>query len=317
VYGYRERNPCGADPPDGWAHESGNIEGSLPDRALAVSTQSFAVSTHLYHDEGLSRDHLVEIAAHGFDAIELFANRPHLAYDNRGLMDQLQESLGDTGLGLHSIHAPIAPALRGGRWEGAYSIASANASAREQAVAEVQSALEIARRVPVSFLVVHVGVPDGRNPDGSLNRADAARRSIEELQRATESLGVRIALEIMPNALSTAERLVSFIEEDLEAGDIGICFDFGHAHLMGDVLDAVETASEHLVTTHVHDNTGRSDDHLLPFEGSIPWNPTLMALQKIGFEGAFVFELAASANPRQTLERAAHARQRFEALLRT
>ena len=62
---------------------------------------------------------------------------------------------------------------------------------------------------------------------------------------------------------------------------------------------------------------GRSDDHLLPFEGSIRWDPTLMALQKIGFEGAFVFELAATPTPRQTLERAAQARQRFEMLLTT
>jgi sugar phosphate isomerase/epimerase len=282
-----------------------------------VSTRSFAVSTHLYHDERLCRDHLVEIAAHGFDAIELFANRPHIAYEDRAAMDQLEESLGDTGLRLHSIHAPIAEGLRGGRWQGAYSIASASGAAREQAVGEVQAALTVARRVPVSFLVVHVGVPDAQNPDASLNRADAARRSIEELTRATEALGVRLALEVMPNALSTPERLVSFIEEDLEANGVGICFDFGHAHLIGDVLDAVDAASEHLVTTHVHDNAGRSDDHLVPFDGSIPWDPTLMALQKIGFEGAFVFELAASAHPRETLERAAQARRRFEALLRT
>jgi sugar phosphate isomerase/epimerase len=282
-----------------------------------VSTRSFAVSTHLYHDEPLCRDHLVEIAAHGFEAIELFANRPHLGYDDRAVMEQLEESLGDTGLRLHSIHAPIAQELRSGRWQGAYSIASAHAAAREQAVAEVQAALAIARRVPVGYLVVHVGVPDSQTADPSVNRSDAARRSIEELSRTAESLGVQLALEVIPNALSTPERLVSFIEDDLDASGIGICFDFGHAHLMGDVLDAVDAASEHLVTTHVHDNAGRSDDHLLPFEGTIPWDPTLMALQKIGFEGAFVFELAASANARQTLERAAQARQRFEALLST
>jgi sugar phosphate isomerase/epimerase len=85
---------------------------------------------------------------------------------------------------------------------------------------------------------------------------------------------------------------------------------------MGDVVEAIETVSGHLVTTHVHDNRGRSDDHLLPFEGSIPWEGTLMALQKIGFEGAFVFELAASATPRQALERASQVQRRFESLLR-
>ena len=282
-----------------------------------MNTRSFAISTHLYHDERLCRDHLVEVAAHGFDAIELFANRPHIAYEDSAAIDHLEESLSDTGLRLHSIHAPIAEELRSGRWRGAYSIASANASAREQAVAEVEAALAIARRVPVGFLVVHVGVPVSQGSDPSMNRSDAARRSIEEIARAANALGVRVALEVMPNALSTPERLVSFIEDQLDSSDVGICFDFGHAHLMGDVLDAVDAASEHLVTTHVHDNAGRSDDHLLPFDGSIPWDPALMALQKIGFEGALVFELAASAYPRQILERAAQARHRLETLLTT
>jgi sugar phosphate isomerase/epimerase len=280
-----------------------------------VSSPSFAVSTHLYHDERLSRDHLVEIAAHGFDAVELFANRPHLTYEDERAIVDLEQGLSDAGLRLHSIHAPIADAVANGRWTGAYSIASADEATRSRAVGEIQTALAVARRIPTSYLVVHMGIPDSQEPGEGDNRADAARRSIEALHAAAEPLGVRLALEVIPNRLSSPDRLVSFIEDDLDAGGIGICFDSGHAHLMGDIVDAVETISGHLVTTHVHDNGGRSDDHLLPFDGSIPWDPTLMALQKIGFEGAYVFELAASAAPRQVLERARRARQRFESLL--
>jgi sugar phosphate isomerase/epimerase len=281
-----------------------------------VSSPSFAVSTHLYHDEPLSRDHLVEIAAHGFDAIEVFANRPHLAYGDGRMVAQLQEGLADSGLRFHSIHAPIADEVRGGRWTGAYSIASADDQARSRALAEIEATLTIADRVRPSFLVVHVGIPESQTPGVSDNRFDAARRSIETLHRLVQPLGIRLALEVIPNQLSSAERLVSLIDDELDDNDVGICFDFGHAHMMGDVVDAIETTSGHLVTTHVHDNSGRSDDHLLPFEGTIPWDATLMALQKIGFEGSFVFELAASTTPRRTLERAQRTRSRFESLLR-
>ena len=45
----------------------------------------FGVSTHLYHDQRLGRDHLVEIAAHGFEAVEIFANRPHFDLPMRPL----------------------------------------------------------------------------------------------------------------------------------------------------------------------------------------------------------------------------------------
>ena len=36
---------------------------------------------------------------------------------------------------------------------------------------------------------------------------------------------------------------------------------------MGDLVDAIETVSGHLITTHVHDNRGKLDDHLAPFDG--------------------------------------------------
>ena len=49
-------------------------------RMPAVSTLRFGVSTHLFHDQRLDRDHLVEIAAHGIDCIELFATRTHFDY---------------------------------------------------------------------------------------------------------------------------------------------------------------------------------------------------------------------------------------------
>jgi sugar phosphate isomerase/epimerase len=108
---------------------------------------------------------------------------------------------------------------------------------------------------------------------------------------------------------------VDLLESDLEAGDLGICMDVGHARLMGDVVDAIETCSGHLVTTHLHDNRGRTDDHLVPGQGVVDWDATLLAFQKVGYDGAWMFELAVAAERRPVLERAVKARQRFESLL--
>jgi sugar phosphate isomerase/epimerase len=280
-----------------------------------VSQPSFAVSTHLYHDERLSRDHLVEIAAHGFEAIELFANRPHFdTTDARGI-DELQESLRDTGLRVHSVHAPVAEALNGGRWTKPLSIASREPSRREQALAETAHALRVAGRLGATYLVVHVGVPTSQETSDDDNRLDEAIRSLEALQEIARPLGVRLALELIPNALSGPEALVTLLEDGPELDDAGICFDFGHAFLMGDLVDAIETTSGHVVTTHVHDNTGRGDEHLMPFDGRIDWDAALMGMQKIGYEGAFVFEPGASASPRTVLERAQQVRRKLERLL--
>ena len=67
----------------------------------------FGISTHLYHDQRLSREHLAEVASYGFDAVELFATRSHFDYHDRNAIAELASWLRDTGLALHGIHAPI------------------------------------------------------------------------------------------------------------------------------------------------------------------------------------------------------------------
>jgi len=123
---------------------------------------------------------------------------------------------------------------------------------------------------------------------------------------------VRIAVEVIPNELSRAGSLVHFVEEDLDGLDVGVCLDFGHAHLDGDIVDAVETVSEHLIATHVHDNRGRADDHLAPFEGTIDWAAALIAVQKIGYDGPLMFEVGARGSAKESLARLKSAREKME-----
>jgi sugar phosphate isomerase/epimerase len=137
--------------------------------------------------------------------------------------------------------------------------------------------------------------------------------------RLAQPLGVQIAVEVLPNELSRAGSLVHFVEDDVRLDDLGadagICLDFGHAHIDGDVVDAIETVSEHLIATHVHDNGGRSDDHLLPFDGTIDWPAALTAVLKIGYDGPFMLELNPRGSTKETLARARQARQRMEQFL--
>lgn len=278
-----------------------------------MAKRQFGVSTHLYHAHRLCRDHLLEIAAHGFECVEVFATRTHFDYHNPAAVADLQQWLAEAGLQLRSVHAPTAEGFTGGRWSGTLSLASADPDARAHAVRETELALHIARRIPAAVLVAHLGVPRTQSRDGATDSRPAARRSIEELQRVAQPLGVQVAVEVIPNELSRAGSLVHFVEDDL--GGVGICLDFGHAHLDGDVIDAVETVSEHLIATHVHDNRGRADDHLLPFDGTIDWAAALLAVQKVGYDGPFMFEIVAQGSTKETLARARAARQRIENIL--
>jgi sugar phosphate isomerase/epimerase len=233
----------------------------------------FGISTHLFHEHRLCRDHLVHIAAHGFDATELFAMRPHFDYKSGEAIAQLAEWLSDTRLTLHSVHAPIVERIQNGRWVGAFSNASSDESRRKLAVAEAEAAIAIA---------------------------------------APARVNVRVAVEVIPNALSDATSLALLVEEQLDGLDVGVCLDYGHAHLMGDLGEAIEELSGHLWTTHVHDNNGNRDDHLPPYAGTIDWDAAMMETQKIGYDGALIFEIANADDPVDMLRRCAKARERLE-----
>ena len=280
-----------------------------------MSKRPFGVSTHLFHHERLARDHFQAIAAHGFEMVEVFATRTHFDYHSPTAIGDLQQWLAEAGLTLHSVHAPTAESFIGGRWGGSLSIASADNNARARAVAETEQALYIARRIPVPVFVMHLGIPRMQPRDADVGPQDAraaARRSVEEMQKAAGPLGVRIAVEVIPNELSRAGSLVHFVEEDIDSLGVGICLDFGHAHLDGDVVDAVETVSEHVIATHLHDNRGRSDDHLMPLDGTIDWAAALTAVQKIGYDGPMMFEVGAHGPAKDSLARLKKAREKME-----
>lgn len=279
------------------------------------SFMQFGISTHLYHDRRLERDHLAQVASYGFEAVEVFATRSHFDYRDEAAVDRLGQWLAETGLTLHGVHAPITEKFGAGDvWAPGFSNAVQDQARREAAVRETEAALQISKRVPFDVLVVHLGTPASKNNPGDNSRS-AAARSAQEICRLAEPLGVRVAFEVIPNALSDASSLVRMLENDLEARHAGICMDFGHAHLIGDVVDAVETAAEHLITTHVHDNRGRDDEHLVPYLGTIDWKTGLMAMQKIGYDGTYLMELANRDSPAKVLEEARRARQQFERAL--
>ncbi len=274
----------------------------------------FGISTHIFHERRLGREHLAQIADRGFDTIELFATRSHFDYRDDAAVAQLGEWLSETKLTLHSIHAPITDVFGGHGWKPTYSNAVGAHDRREQAVRETEAAVQVVKRLPFEILVLHLGTPANmHNPDD--NHRSAAVRSLEEVCRVAEPLGIRVAVEVIPNRLSDATALVSMLEHEIEGVRPGICLDFGHAHLMGEVADAIETVAEHIIATHVHDNHGREDEHLVPYKGSIDWDLALVTMQKIGYEGTYVMEVAGGNSPVAVLDEARRARQRFERAL--
>jgi sugar phosphate isomerase/epimerase len=275
----------------------------------------FGVSTLLYRRKALGREQLQAIAARGFRTIELYAERTHFDYHSEAAVGSLHSWLAEAGLTLDAVHAPVAEAGGAGRPEVPLSLASPDAALRERAVSEAEQALYVARRIPIRVLVVHAGLPRALAPGQGDNRRDAVRRSLEALRERAAPLGVQVAVEVIDNELSRPGSLVHLLERDLGAAGLGVCLDLGHAHLAGDVVDAIESVSEHLVAVDVHDNRGRVDEHALPFDGTIDWPTALATVQKVGYDGPLMFELAPRGPAGDVLARGERVRKRMERYL--
>src|ERR1700683_5419688 len=211
-----------------------------------------AVSTYLYVKERLHPGILDGLARNGVQAIEIFAARQHLDYANRKAhVKEIAEWFRGSGIPLHSLHSPLYADYEWGRAGAApMNLASTDRAGLVEAMDEVKRALEIAEQIPFRFLVQHLGLP---NESFSEKKFESAMTSMEHLRAFAKPLGVRILLENIPNELSTPEKLMEFIQ-GAHFEDVGVCFDVGHAHMMGDIPQAFDTLKNLIRSTHIHDN---------------------------------------------------------------
>jgi len=248
----------------------------------------FALSTYLFVKERLNSHILDQILDAGIHQIEIFAARQHLNYCDPDHVRDVAQWFSDHGVAVHSVHGPLFPGLEGSRaGDIPISIAYLEKRLRIASMDEVKRALEIAERLPFRYLVLHLGL-DGEEYD--LRKFDAAFSSLEHLKIFAKDRGVQVLLENIPNQLGTPQRLVQFV--DYTRLDLKICFDTGHAHIMPGVQSAFATLKDRIASTHIHDNAGEKDDHLMPYDGGIDWDKTIRDFRTVDGQFPVLFELS-------------------------
>ena len=246
------------------------------------------LSTYRYIKQPLAPTLLADIAHAGIASIEVFCAPVHFAYRSTMGVREFASALQDCRLQLHSLHSPTERDLSPGRESGVpISICDPERIRRVDAVDEVKRALEVAERVPFRFLVQHLG---HSHETMDARKIDAAFNSLEHLAIFAKERGVTIALENTPSECGSPETLCRLIKET-HLHNLKFCFDIGHAHMEEGVEKSFDAMRERIVTTHIHDNHGEKDEHLLPFEGSIDWDAALSSLASLSQAPALVLEL--------------------------
>ena len=231
------------------------------------------LSTYLFVQRKLTPELLGQIAAAGFAGVEVFCSRAHCDYASAEAVRELGRALADKNLFLHALHSPTSrdrgPTREGGT---PLSICEVERVWRIDAMDEIKRALDVAEIVPFRYFVQHVGT-SREEPDP--RRLDAAFSSLEHLALHARHADITITLENTPSEMGAPTHLRSFVHETRLTG-LKFCFDVGHANLADGPKEeklarSFEPMRELVVTSHVHDNHGEKDEHLLPYEGNVDW----------------------------------------------
>jgi sugar phosphate isomerase/epimerase len=272
------------------------------------------LSTQLFVSHRLTTVWLDRVWDAGVPAVEIFCAKQHLDWTDRAQVAELGHWFRDSDLKLHSLHSPMYNDDVGGR-SGPQSVVTLTESVKSKRIAmvdEVKRALEISETIPFRYLIQHLGVAEEEYDERKL---DAAFTCLEELSIFARQRGVEILLENIPNKLSSAARLVSFLEYTHLA--LGFCLDTGHANMDEGVESAFNLMKDRIRSTHIHDNDGNNDKHLFPFMaqgGTINWPRVMELLASLPTQYPLLLELKDSPDFPQPFEAVKQIFERLEKL---
>ncbi len=161
-----------------------------------------------------------------------------------------------------------------------------------------ERALDASAAVGVKWAVLHpVTGADGSALDLETN-LDANHQAFDRIAEYAGKRGVGIAFENMSDSKNrrrfgaTAEELLALVDSFRSSG-VGICWDTGHANrVYADQAPAIRKLGRHIKATHIDDNLGVDDLHMLPFLGTVPWEAVMEAFKDIGYQGDLIYEIS-------------------------
>ncbi len=173
-----------------------------------------------------------------------------------------------------------------------------DSSYHELGIMTTLRSIEACGQLGIPSIVVHTGWADEvKYPHDKDAYFSKNLEFIRKLYGAMEKWNVKVCIENSAEEnmgdryfFMTAEDMNDFIRY---AGHplLGGCWDVGHGNMRGaDQYKELVTLGSNLTAVHIHDNMGKSDEHIAPFFGNIDMDSIMTGLIDSHFGGYFTFE---------------------------
>src|SRR5437016_8414504 len=123
-----------------------------------ISAMQFGISTQIHRSQPVTVDLLESMRKAGYEHFELFCNRPHLDFHDRGLLRSIGRWFQENALPGPSLHLPFMENV-GPKQVVWISVLAPDRRYREAAMDEIKRSLEFAGHLQLSYVVMHLGNP--------------------------------------------------------------------------------------------------------------------------------------------------------------
>ena len=197
------------------------------------------------------------------------------AYD----YDKIKEWSEKYGIELYSFHLPFMPF-------GVLDISNPNLA--ESTIEYLKDIIDKACAIGIDKFIIHAsGEPIDEND--RTKRMECAKNSLNILATYTKERGGVLCVEDLPR--TCLGRDSSDILELISANEnLRVCFDINHL-LEEENIDFIRKVGDKIITLHVSDYDRVNERHWLPGEGINDWQQIISELNKIGYSGAWLYEI--------------------------
>ena len=237
---------------------------------------------------------LTHIADAGFRYVDLTQYTPHLIpeifeSDNwRENVKHIKEYAETLGLTFVQSHAPGVNPF-------------GDNTDYNKVVSQIKRSIEVCGILGIKNNVIH----HGYNPK-IVSKDESTEMNIKffsEFMPVAEEYGVNMLCENttkknMPTwyfPVSGAE-LVDFIKA-IGHPLVHACWDTGHGNCEGNQYEHLMTLGKDLYALHINDNSGRGDEHVIPYCGTLNMDDIMHGLIDSGYTGYFTFESCNTLRP--------------------
>ncbi len=211
-----------------------------------------------------------------FHFVSIGANYKHHFFPDKNKFADLIKLAEDYNLLIDSIHIPFGAD---------YDLANPIEKERLFAIDNVIKFLDYIseNNIPIGVLHPHHYLKDTKE-----NALLLATESIKRiLSKKPEN--IKIAVENLPDARGSwiADQLFAIFNSN----EIGFCYDSSHENMSGPPFHLLKKHNSRLITCHLSDNHGVSDEHLVPGDGDIDWSELFSYVEKAESFRNILFEV--------------------------